>query len=225
MQEHKSLKSGWLSDVPAPFADSLLSLGSWLRCSAGEVVFRNGDPAGDLFGIASGAIRMHIAMNEHEQRVAHVCGPGFWFGDFELVTGTPRIMEIDANDELLLMRVARSSFLEMAEAHPEAWRWIALLAVQHGMLAIGAADDLMLASAEARVVAILLRLTGHRLNHPASPSLPSVRITQQELAVASNLSRTATGGILRELKRSGEISIDYGVIAIRDPKALATRLE
>ncbi|WP_193142747.1 MULTISPECIES: Crp/Fnr family transcriptional regulator [unclassified Meridianimarinicoccus] len=224
MADHTHLKSGWLGDVPAPLADSILSLGSWVRVPAGEIVFRIGDEAGDLFGIASGSIGMHIAMNEHEQRVAHICGPGFWFGDFELVTGLQRIMEIDANEDLLLLRVTRTAFLEMAGAEPEIWRWIAVLAVQHGMLAMGAADDLMLASAEARVVALLLRLTGHRLNHPASPPLESIRITQQELAVAANLSRTATGTILRKLKRNGEIHMDYGVIAVRNPEALQARL-
>lgn len=224
MTNTAKLRAGWLGDLPGAFAERLVAIGRWVRLDRGQIVFGIGSDDMDLYGIARGTARMHIAMNEHEQRVGHIIGPGFWFGDNEFVSGVPRIMEIDAATDLLLLRIPRSDFQQLAREFPDAWRWIALLAVQHLTLAIGAADDLMLSSGESRLVAVLLRLSGHRLGHPASPPLEFLPATQQELAVAANLSRASAGRILRMLEDKGEISIEYGALVIRDPRALAARL-
>jgi CRP-like cAMP-binding protein len=82
----------------------------------------------------------------------------------------------------------------------------------------------MLPLAEQRVVATLLRLAGRRFAHPASPPLASVPITQQEMAVAANLSRSSAGKVLRNLARDGAIAINYGSIEILAPDTLAARL-
>lgn len=224
MHNYGHLKSGWLGDLPVDFVDSFLSLGSWVRVPSGGIVYGAGADGAELFGIASGLARLHVAINEHEQRLAHICGPGFWFGDFEFVAETQRSMEFDAAEDLLLMRIQRNDFEKFARSVPDAWRWIALLIAQHAGLAVSAADDLMLPSAELRVVATLLRLSGRRFAHPASPPLTEIPITQLDLAVAANLSRSSTGSILRRLRQADEISIDYGKIIIRDADAMANRL-
>ncbi len=224
MFPRERLKAGWLSDLPKDFVGRFLALGSWVRIPSGDIVYGVGDEEGALYGIASGLARLHIALNEHEQRLAHLCGPGFWFGDFELVTNTPRTMEFDAAEDLLLLRIQRNDFVRFASTDPEAWRWIAVLVAQHASLAVSAADDLMLRSAEKRLVAALLRLSGRRFAHPASVPLTAVPITQLDLAVAANLSRSSAGSILRRLGQAREISIDYGKIIIHDSEALASRL-
>lgn len=183
-----------------------------------------GSEANHLFGIASGSARMHLAINEHEQRVAHVCGPGFWFGEYEFVAKVPRIMEIEAAEDLKLLCVNRVDFDRMAVSTPDAWKWLTVLSSQHLAIAIGAGDDLMLPDLEKRVVTVLLRFCGARLGHPASPLVRRIPVTQAELAVAANLSRSSAGKVLRELERAGEITIDYGAINVCDVFALTKRL-
>lgn len=224
MSKIQHLKAGWLGDLPQAFADQFLDLGTWVHVPAGQLVYSIGAAEQDIYGIAQGVIRMHIAMNEHEQRLAHMCGPGFWFGDMELVTNSPRIMEIDAAEDLHLIRIRQSDVEKLSATYPQVWRWIAALVVQHAGLAISAADDLMLPSAEKRLVAVLLRLAGHRFAHPASPPLGSISITQQELAVAANLSRSSASTVLKQLRQAGEIRIDYRAITLLDPEGLTKRL-
>lgn len=222
--ELDGLKSGWMGDVPADFADEMLAMGQWQLVPGGEILYGHGAESRDLFGIADGSLHMRIAMNEHEQRLAHICGPGFWFGENELISGSARILETEASEDLVLLRIPAHDFLHLARSRPDAWRWIALLAVQHQALAIGAADDLMLPSAAKRLIGVLLRLSGNRLNNPASPALTVIHLTQQELAVAANLSRASAGRILRELAGAGDIAIDYSAISILNAAGLAKRL-
>lgn len=122
------------------------------------------------------------------------------------------------------MQISRSDFLQLALDFSEAWRWIALLLAQHLIISVGAADDLMLASSEKRLAAVLLRFSGYRLGHPNSPLVEVIPATQQEIAVAANLSRTSAGRILREMEENGEISIEYGALVIRDLSTLMARL-
>lgn len=224
MKDVDTLTSGWLRDVSEPFRDRLLSLGRWHTVPRGTVIFGQGADEQDLFGIASGSIRMHIAMNEHEHRVAHICGPGFWVGEHEFITGTPRIIEMEAPEDTTLMRFRRSDFAQLLKDVPDAWRWIALLAAQHLAVAIGAADDLMLPLAEKRMAAVLLRLCARRLAHPASPAVDRILMSQSELASAANLSRASAGRILRDFAKAGAIATNYGSIDILDPEALAAKL-
>lgn len=224
MTDIDTLRAGWLGDLPRDFADSFVAIGRWVRLDRGQIVFGNGEEGTYLYGIARGTARMHITMNEHEQRMGHIIGPGFWFGDAEFVAGIPRIMEVDAATDLVLLRVVLSDFRQLAQAFPDAWRWISLLVVQHMFISIGAADDLMLADARKRLAAVLLRLSGRRLGHLASPPINIIPATQQELAAAANLSRASAGRILKEMEEMGEISIEYGALQIRDAGALAARL-
>ena len=224
MKREEALQAGWFGELPEDVSDGICSIGEWVRFDKGDIIFEHGAEEADLYGLASGSICMHIAMGEHEQRLAHICGPGFWFGDFEFVSGASRMMAVEAAEDVLLLRVRRSDFLKLAKVQPDIWRWIALLAVQHITIAVGAADDLMLPSVKKRVAAVLLRLSGRRFAHPASKPMSTIYLTQLELAVAANLSRAAAGKILREMAESGAIKIDYGSIRILNPVALAAKL-
>jgi CRP-like cAMP-binding protein len=224
MTDYSSLRAGWLGDLPQDFADAFLKIGRWVQINSGLIIYGIGSNNTNLYGIASGTARMQMAINEHEQRLSHIIGPGFWFGENELVSGSPRLLEFEAATDLLLFKITRNDFLQLSREFPDAWKWIALLAGQHLITAIGAADDLMLSAPQKRMASVLLRLSGNRLGHPQSPPIKAIPATQHELAVAANLSRASAGSILREMERNGEISIGYGNLVICNSDALSARL-
>ncbi len=219
MPYSKALVRGWLSDTPTAFVDKLLSIGRTVRYSAGDIVFSLGANEQDLYGIADGAVKMCI-MNEAEQRLLHIAGPGFWFGEAELIKGIPRTLEAFAATDLCLMVIRKIDFLKLTDHYPDAWRCISMLAVDHQLLAIGAGDDLMLSKVQKRVAAILLRFSGNRLSHPTTPAFNRVTATQQEIAMAANISRATAARVMRAMVERGEIGIEYGSVAIHKPEAL-----
>ena len=97
----RNLKAGWLGRLPSPVAQAFLEAGKVQRLPDGAIIYGLGQEQFCLFGIASGHVRMWITMNEQEPRLAHVAGPGFWFGESEVVTGQPRIMEMEASGETI----------------------------------------------------------------------------------------------------------------------------
>ena len=220
----RSLKAGWLGQVPSPVANAFIDAGKFQTFSDGATIYGFGQEQCCLFGIASGHIRMWVTMNEQEPRFGHVAGPGFWFGESEVVTGRPRIMEMAASGETRLCMVTRSDIDRVARKHADAWTSVALLAVMNQATAIGAADDLMIRNAKKRLVAVLLRLSSHRNAFQGVPPVPAVPVTQREIADAAAVSRSSAAAILADLKRDGMIRIDYKTIVVLQPERLMALL-
>jgi CRP-like cAMP-binding protein len=113
-----------------------------------------------------------------------------------------------------------SEFDALVVENPASWRFFTALALMNTSVAMGAADDLLIRDTARRCTATLLRLAGLRNSASLTPPLSEVDVTQEELAYLSNLSRNATGLLLRKLEKGGFIELAYKSIRIQDASAL-----
>jgi CRP-like cAMP-binding protein len=215
-----TLLSGWISDLPPRLAGNLIKRGKETEFAAGQTIFKVGDETRSMWCILSGAVRMNIATNENEHRFGHLMTPGFWFGEYELLTGHPRLIEMECALPSRLMRFSHKDIEDVARGDPSLWRWIAVLSAQHMLLALSAADDLMLKDPVRRCAALLLRLAGHRAAHPAAPTLDVLPLSQNDITEALNMSRSSTGAILRQMERDGAVKLEYAAIRLLDVSRL-----
>ena len=211
-----ALLAGWLSELPATLAGKLILRGKEVDLAAGQTVYKVGDETRSMWCILSGAVRMNIATNENEHRFGHLITPGFWFGEYELLTGHPRLIEMQCALPTRLMRFSYNDFEEIGQGDPSLWRWVAVLSAQHTLLALSAADDLLLKDPARRCAALLLRLAGHRAAHPATMPLDVLPLSQNDITEALNMSRSSTGAILRQMEREGSVKLEYGSIRLVD---------
>ena len=211
-----ALLAGWLSDLPPTLASNLIRRGMEVDLAAGQTVYKVGDETRSMWCILSGAVRMNIATNENEHRFGHLITPGFWFGEYALLTGHPRLIEMQCALPTRLMRFSYNDFEEIGQGDPSLWRWVAVLSAQHTLLALSAADDLLLKDPARRCAALLLRLAGHRAAHPASVPLDVLPLSQNDITEALNMSRSSTGAILRQMEREGSVKLEYGSIRLVD---------
>jgi CRP-like cAMP-binding protein len=214
------LKSGWLGHLDPALACKILNAGKMAHYGDGDTIYAFAQEQSRLFGVARGMVRMWVTMNEQAPQFGHVAGPGFWFGETELVTGNASIMEMTASGATSLFRIDRKAIDTLAAEAPGIWQGIALLAVMNEGTALGAADDLMVRKSRERLAAVLLRLSSHRNAPQGVPPLREIPVTQAELSEAVCLSRSSTAALLAEFVRSGLIRTDYGAIAILDPAGL-----
>ena len=114
---------------------------------------------------------------------------------------------------------------EIVTADPGAWRYLGLAAIVHNDTAIGAADDLLTRDHVKRSIAVLLRLAGCRYLTPSSSSPIEVDVSQEDLAVMTNLARTTAGSVLRTFEASGHIKVSYRRVTILAPDKLRAMLE
>jgi CRP-like cAMP-binding protein len=219
------LRRGWLSLTPASFQRDVLNRCFLVRFEAGESIYVVGDPPGGMFGLVSGGVSVSIAPGERGPYFAHFAQPGTWMGEAAAITGQPRRVGLSATREAELLHLPLQEIHEIVDRNPEAWRLFALITIGHLDMAIGASDDLMIRDHVKRCVAVLLRLGGCRQASPADRSPIEVDVSQEEMAVLSNVARTTAGAVLRKLEATGYLEQSYRRIRILAPDALRGMLQ
>lgn len=214
------LSSGWLGFVELFLVDAILEAGTLRQFESGETIYGFGQPQDCLHGIASGLVQMLVTMNEQEPRFGHIAGPGFWFGETEVITGKTGIIEMTARGELELFSLRRKQIDNIAEKYPEIWPAITLLAVQNQGLAIGAADDLMIRNSRKRLAAVLLRLASMRNAYQEVRPLDTIPVSWNELSEAAGLSRSKVADLLSEFTKSGLLQTMHRRIKVTNADGL-----
>ena len=105
-------------DLPARELDVLLDSVSLRRVERGEHVYRQGEPARDLFLCAEGMVQIQIEEDDHLRVLAYL-GRGDFFGDMEITAGTARASSAVAAGPAVLCAVPARVLRDIAAAHPD----------------------------------------------------------------------------------------------------------
>jgi len=215
---------GWINTLSTPLREAVLGQSRLDVLEPGGVVYAAGSETRAVHGLLRGLLKMHIAVGEERMRFCHTVGPGYWFGELELLLPSPRMLEITAVEEAQILSVSLYHLDRVAEKHPEIWKGIARLAATNEALALAAADDLLLRDPRKRLAATLLRLSGRRWAFQEMPPLSSIPATQRELSEAANVSRTVISKLMSDFSRIGAVRTDYGQVRILRPELLRALL-
>jgi len=168
-----------------------------------EVLFREGDPAGCMFVVRTGKMRVTKRVRGREQTLA-VLGPGEFFGEMALLNNEPRSATLVAQGNAVLVEVDAKRFEGMLSTSPE----IALRIIKNLAKRLEVADEMIAIltqrDAKARVILGLIREAqehgvalgeeGHRMLVPCD---------LDELSSALGLQRSETDDVLGRLRRIG----------------------
>lgn len=208
--------SGWLSETPAPFRDAVLRRCGLRRYRQGDAIYRAGDPPGGLYGLVEGGVGVELSPDHREPYIGTFARPGFWIGEGSLLTHGPRFIGIRATRDSLLAHLPITEWEAIVRSDPEAWRWVALLSLRSGLMAVAVVDALMTPGATGRLAAILLVLSGQGPPDGAT----TIDVSQEALARMANLSRSTTGRVLHDFETRRLIESAYRQIRILDPIGL-----
>jgi CRP-like cAMP-binding protein len=222
--ESSLARSGWLSLCPEWFKRAVIENAAEIRYQKGQRVQHSpaGEPIG-IWGLVEGTLSVGLDHLDRPDAVLHLAFASSWGGAAEVILGRGKLTPLTARTDVTMLVLSAAKFREIASEDPEAWRWLALLPAINISATIRVIDDLLIQSAMRRVASTLMRLSGHRPD--LVPSVPrEVRLSQEELADAVNLSRTVLGEILQEFSREGAIEKTYRTIRVI-PERLATIAE
>ena len=212
---------GWLSGTPDAFQRAILSGCRWYRLDAGAEIQAGDEPAGELIGLAQGAMEMRTSLSVADTpMLMHLSHPVFWIGYGPIIDGKPRRVPARAKTPVWLASTPHSIVKRLLDERPEWWKHVVPLAFIYGDLAATVAADLLIRGSERRCAAVMLRLCGHRFAAPTDIAPVETPITQDDLAGAANVSRNTAGTALRKLAARGLIELGYRGIIVRSPAAL-----
>ena len=184
------------------------------RLSAGDVVFRKGDPGDGLYGVLEGRIVVTVESAEGKELILNMFGPGEFFGEIALLDGKGRTATAVARDASRLIFLGRAAFLPfLSERHETAVRIIAFLC-ERLRRTTDLVEDSAFLSVATRLAKQLAVLAGGKQG-PAT-----VRLSQEELAQTLGVTREIVSRQLAIWRDAGVVELGRGWIKVRDGDAL-----
>lgn len=209
------LASGhWFSHLAAPFQHSLLAHARLRQLTAGQYLFKRGDPPCGLYAVLDGTLRVSAVNEQGKEAILSLVEAPFWFGEICLFDGLPRTHDACAVGPSTLLQVPQQALLGILDDTPQYWRDLALLMSQKLRLSFIGLEQLSLMPAPVRLAHRLLMIVeGYGDTEHAKRVL---QLPQEDLAAMLNLSRQTTNALLKDLQAAGVVRLGYGEIEILD---------
>jgi CRP/FNR family cyclic AMP-dependent transcriptional regulator len=217
-------RSRWLSQHERRVQDAICSRMRLISLPKGRRLFDMEDSAIELYCLVSGCAIISLLHPVQGVVNAHVMLPGRWFGEPAALGRRPRIMSVAARQPTELLAISQAQITDLLKSDPSlSWTFFNLMAwnveeyLWHTV-------DLLIVDPKLRLCARLLTFGGRLLNY-LPPSPVSIPMTQEELATASNMSRSTVYNLLGELVQKGICELGYREVRIMDMERLARVVE
>lgn len=207
--ELRSERRTWLSRQRPTFVDAFLAQAAHLRMEPGSVIVPADDVNCGVIGILAGSVAMHLRSKRGSDHLVGIQHAGYWCGRCELVALTPPDLVIRARATTSLVHVSGEDVRRLLLEHPAAPQAFAELADEQAR----GLTTLLEAAFERRPVA---RLARKLLAAAGADDGEPVRLTQEDIADMTSLSRGTVNRLLAQLAASGAITTAYGRLVIAD---------
>ena len=211
----------FLDALTAVERDALLAAGHVRRWPAGEVLFREADPAESAIVIVSGLVKIHKRTRDGDELILSLCGPGDLLGEVTAVQGATRSADAVALQDVEGAAVAVADLRALLARHPRLT--LVLLEVVLRRLRLADERRLEFAAAESlpRVTSRLLELAERFGVSAADGSLNvEMPVSQEELASWAAASRESTARALRTLRELRLIETHRKRLVVLDVEGL-----
>jgi CRP-like cAMP-binding protein len=211
--------SPWLSRQEPRNRDAICARMRIVSLPKGRTLFDIEDKASDLYCIVSGCAMISLAHPVQGVVNAQVMFPGRWFGEPAALGRRPRIMSVSARRPTELLAISQAQIADLLQTEPSlCWTFFNLMASNVEEYALHTVD-LLIVDPRLRLCSRLLTFAGRLMSY-LPPSPVSIPMTQEELAVASNMSRSTVYNLLGELVDQGICGLGYREVKILDMERL-----
>jgi CRP-like cAMP-binding protein len=192
------------------------------RCSAGEIVFMEGDPCLDLCVLESGRVLFYRINADGREQVLKVFErPGDTFCIPSAFSEGRHIVSVKATAETRLQLLGMETVNRIVQQYPSVGLKLIATAGEHMAHLVALAQDLALKSATARLAKHLLDVAAGESAAPNEPvQIPRARVREDELASILGTVRVNVSRGLRNLARQGAIELDRKFIRLLDLRML-----
>jgi len=182
-----------------------------------EVVFHRDDPAGQVFLITSGTVKVSIPDEQGHEVVVALERGGDVFGDLALFDDGPRSATVTALTETHTLALARQEFIATLERNPDAMRRMLALLVKTIRHSTGHIEDLVFLDLPGRVAKCLIDLAD-------AAGSDQVDLTQEDLAAFVGATRVSVNRVLADLEKRSAIKIGRRHLQLKDRALLQSEI-
>jgi CRP/FNR family cyclic AMP-dependent transcriptional regulator len=205
--------SRWLSQHDRRVQDLICSRMRLVNLPKSRTLFDIEDSASEIYCLVSGCAVITVPHPVQGMIHGHVMFAGRWFGEPAALGKRPRMMSV-------VLALSQTAIVELLKSEP-ALNWVFFnLMAWNVEEYLHHAVDLMIVDPRIRLCSRLLTFGGRLLSY-LPPGPVSIPLTQEELAAASNMSRSTVFHLLGELVSQGICELGYREVRILDMPRLA----
>jgi CRP-like cAMP-binding protein len=183
-----------------------------------EMVLLEGEPAENLYFVASGVVKLFKTSVEGKEQILSIVRPGESFNDISIFDGEPNPVSAQAMGPVLLYGIKKTEMEAIVRNHPQIALNVIKVLVKRVRHLLSLVEDLSFKHVIGRVAKILVEHIGGEISR-------GPRLTQQEMAAMAGTAREVVGRSLKELEEVGAIKLDRHRIVITDKEALQKIIE
>ncbi|GAA4875482.1 Crp/Fnr family transcriptional regulator [Saccharopolyspora cebuensis] len=212
---------GFRSLIPAHAWATFVQDGVRTTHRARDRVLRQGEPGGWVLVCVSGRLKVVYSEPDGRELMLAVRGPGDVIGEFSGLDGRPRSATVQAIEPGITSKLSDQRFHAIAEhfgVRPQLNSYV-LGKVRESAAHAWQLAHRTTASRLADLIVTLIRAAG-----PDHPAATTIAMSQEELATALGLARSAITPVLADWKSNGLVGISRGKLHVDDvPAILAHR--
>ena len=225
--EVQSKASFWRSflmfeDLDSPTLEQIAAKAVRRDWTAGNTIFRRGEPGDYLIALAEGQVRLSLGTAQGRELVLRHAEPGDLLGEMALFDAEPRSADAVAARPTAGFVLHRTAFQQIAGQNPQLMVAVSAYLCRRLRETTDQLEGIALYNLEARLARFLL-FTLRQIHGDDMPDAPSLRlnISQSDLAAVLGATRPKVNQVLQTLRDCGAVSRDGSVMtcdvaALRD---------
>ena len=179
----------------------------------GQLLALEGDPAEELYFVASGVVKVLKTSPEGKEQILSIVRPGESFNDVPVFDGGPNPASAQTMGPVILYGIRKADLEATIAQHPQLALNVSRVLASRVRNLVSLVEDLSFRQVIGRVAKILLENSG-------DGSGPHPQLTQQEMAAMAGTAREVVGRSLKALEEKGAIRLERHRIVIKDKEAL-----
>jgi len=217
-------EGAWFGGLDAEIQGFVLDRSELRSYRKGEAISREGDPPLGLSAVLEGRVWLLQHVGTDTENLVHVAEPGFWTGEYALLTGHPVIVTIVAHTAVRTLLLPRVAFDEISTRHPRLYQAAAQLALSRFGIMLRHVSEAYRSTADGRLRSVLAdRAEMRKWDRPREDPV-CLTLSQDELARLAGLSRQTLNGLLQKLEQAGLIDVSFRRIRVLDLAGLRRKL-
>jgi CRP-like cAMP-binding protein len=208
LMRHMRLFEGLDGDALARIGQALLPR----SVPAADMIFLEEEPAGNLYLVAHGVVRLFKTSAEGKEQTLEMVRPGGLLNEIGFFDQQPNPFSAAATGEVIIYGLSHSDYTRLAVEFPRLPENMVTLLVERMRRLVALVEDLSFRTVSARIAKILLQSAGGGFG--------GARLTQREMAAMAGTAREVVGRSLKYLEESAAIRFDKHRIVISDKEAL-----
>lgn len=203
----------YFSGVSSAELDAIKRLVFERTVERSEMIVLEGEPAGALFFVSSGVVKVFKTSAEGKEQILNLVRPGDSFNDVSIFDDGPNPTSAQAMGQVVLYGIRENDLKTVLRDYPQVTRNVIKVMAERVRQLVSLVEDLSFKHVIGRVIKILLE-------HAGDGASSGPRLTQQEMAAIAGTAREVVARSLKALEEEGVIRMERHRIVITDKEAL-----